>query len=98
MHRHAMRSPEVLIHLQFPIHTGCSTSRTYRCLRLHPAIFARDTGPGSALSAALPGSAKSGTGGGNMWLALFSFAAACAIGLSAAAVVIQGRQEKVLRG
>jgi hypothetical protein len=33
-----------------------------------------------------------------MWLALFSFAAACAIGLSAAAVVIQGRQEKVLRG
>jgi hypothetical protein len=33
-----------------------------------------------------------------MWLALFSFAAACAIGLSAAAVMIQRRQGNILRG
>lgn len=33
-----------------------------------------------------------------MWLALFSIVVACAIGLSAAAVVIQRREGDILRG
>lgn len=33
-----------------------------------------------------------------MWLALFSVAAAMAIGLSVAAVMVQTRQEDILRG
>jgi hypothetical protein len=33
-----------------------------------------------------------------MWFALFSIAAACAIGLSVAAVMVQSRQEDFLRG
>ena len=33
-----------------------------------------------------------------MWIALFSIAAAAAIGLCVAAIVLQARQEDILRG
>jgi ABC-type proline/glycine betaine transport system permease subunit len=37
-------------------------------------------------------------GGKHMWLALFSVATAVALGLSVAAVMVQQRQEDILRG